>query len=98
MNAAPNNPSGEIIQLGMFDSIMGLLSVNFIFLIGSLVVIAVLAVILKKDHTIPKMKTSVLSMLFYFYLCVLFSSIVGTPSLGEFMRLSQLGEKFSIPT
>lgn len=33
----------------------------------------------------------------YYYLCLLFTNIVGIPSIGEYVRLSQLGEAFFNP-
>lgn len=38
-----------------------------------------------------------MSLLIYYYLCVLFTHIVGIPTLSELIRVSQLGEAFFNP-
>ena len=88
------------IQLSLFDAIKDLLLVKPIFLLGVLVLGVVLGVLFRKDQTMPqrtKVRISVVSLLFYYYLAVMLTHIVGIPTLSEFMRLSRLGESFFHP-
>lgn len=56
-----------------------------------------LIIIFKKNRTIPKTKISILLLVFYYYLCVMLTKIVGIPTLSEYIRLSRLGEAFFNP-
>ena len=97
MNSVSDNQSNVSVQLGLFDAIKDLLFVNPIFLIGVMVICVILIIIFKKNRTIPKIKTSILLLVFYYYLCVMLTKIVGIPTLGEYIRLSGLGEAFFNP-
>lgn len=97
MNTVSSHTSGVEIQLGLFDAILDLLLIEPIFLLGLILIAGSLVVLFKRDHTIPKIKISILSLLLYYYLCILFTKIVGIPTLSEYMRLSGLGEGFFHP-
>ena len=56
-----------------------------------------LGMIFRKNRTLPKERTAVFSLLFYYYLSVLLTNIVGIPNLSEFMRRARLGESFFNP-
>lgn len=85
------------VQLGLFDAITDLLSVNPIFLLGVLVIGVTLLILFKNNRFLPKIRITLVSFVFYYYLCVLLTSIVGIPNLSEYIRLSGLGESFFHP-
>ena len=97
METVTNNQSGVEIQLSLFEAIKDLLLINPIFLLGIILIGIFLVVIFKKNSDIPKVKTSILSLAMYYYLCLTLSHIVGIPTFGEYIRLSQLGETFFNP-
>ncbi len=89
--------SGQGIQLGLFDAITDLLAVHSIYWLGVPVLAVLLFFVFKKNRTIPKVKISILCFLFYYYLSVMLTNIVGFPTLREYFRLSGLGESFFNP-
>lgn len=97
MNPVSATQSGTSVQLGLFDAIKDLLVVNPIFLLGLLVICIMLVIIFRKNKTVPKIRTSILLMVFYYYLCVMFTKIIGIPTLSEYIRLTELGESFFNP-
>lgn len=84
-------------QLGLLDAIEDLLFVNPVFLIGLMIICIMLTIIFKKNRTVPKIRTSIWFLVFYYYLCVLLTNIVGIPTLREYIRLSGLRESFFHP-
>mgnify|MGYP007002625258 FL=1 len=68
-----------------------------IFLIGVFLIGFFLFWIFNKDKTLPKLKITVLSLVMYYYLCLMLVNIVGIPTLDEYKRLLQLGETFFNP-
>lgn len=97
METVTNNQSGVEIQLSLFEAIKDLLLINPIFLLGIILIGIFLVVIFKKNSDILKVKTSILSLAMYYYLCLTLSHIVGIPTFSEYIRLSQLGETFFNP-
>ncbi|MDO4280169.1 MAG: VanZ family protein [Peptococcaceae bacterium] len=97
MGTVSNSGTGVEIQLGLFDAIIDLLLISPIFLLGVVLIGIILTVIFRKDSSVPKVKTSALSLLLYYYLCVMLLNIVGIPTLSEYFRLSRLGEAFFNP-
>lgn len=97
MNSVSSNQSDVSIQLGLFDAIKDLLFVHPVFLLGIIVICVILVIIFRKNRTIPKIRMSILLLVFYYYLCVMLTKIVGIPTLGEFIRLSGIGESFFNP-
>lgn len=97
MNSVSSNQSDVSVQLGLFDAVKDLLFVNPVFLLGIIVICAMLIIIFKKNRTIPKIRISILVLVFYYYLCVMLANIVGIPTLSEYIRLSGLGEVFFRP-
>ncbi|MDD2980031.1 MAG: VanZ family protein [Hespellia sp.] len=97
MDIAASNQTSVKIQLGMFESIIDLLSVKPVFLIGIVLVGIVLVVIFRKNHDIPKIKTSVALLIMYYYLCLMLTNIVGMPTLSEYIRVLQIGETIFHP-
>ena len=89
---------GVEIQISLFDAIIDMLLPKPIFLFGVVIIGALLVMLFKKSNGIPKVKTSLASLIMYYYLCLLLINIVGIPTLSEFIRLSQLGETFFNPT
>lgn len=85
------------IQLGLFDAITDLLAVHSIYWLGVPILAVLLFFVCRKNRTVPKVKTSMLCFLFYYYLCVTLTNIVGFPTLREYFRLSGLGESFFNP-
>lgn len=97
MNHISSNESGVEIELGLVDTIKGLLLVHPIFLLGIAIILITMIIIFKKDRTTSKIKTSILSLILYYYLCLVLGNIVGIPTLNEFRRLTRLGESFFNP-
>ena len=84
-------------QLGLFDAILDLLYIQPVFLLGIIIIGILLIVIFKKNSNIPKVKICVVSLIMYYYVCLLLVNIVGIPSLSEYIRLKRLGESFFNP-
>lgn len=89
--------SSSEIQIGLVDAIIDLLLISPIFLLGIVLIGILLTIIFRKDSSIPKVKTSTLSLVLYYYLCIMLTHIVGIPTLSEYIRLSRLGEAFFNP-
>lgn len=97
MNSVSGNQSDVSIQLGLFDAIKDLLFVHPVFLLGIIVICVILVITFRKNRTIRKIRISILLLVFYYYLCVMLTKIVGIPTLREFIRLSGIGESFFNP-
>lgn len=97
MDSITENAANTSVQLGLWEAITDLLSVHFSFWVGILVLCIMLGMIFRKNRTLPKARTAVFSLLFYYYLSVLLTNIVGIPNLSEFSRLARLGEPFFNP-
>lgn len=91
---------GRIIletQTGVFEAIKEILYVKPIFILGLLLAGGMLYGIFRKDKYLPKWRTALGTILMFYYLCVVFSHIVGIPTLNELLRLSSLGEAIFHP-
>lgn len=97
MNVITDNPSGVEIQQGFFESLIGLLMISPVFIIGIIVIGILLALIFGRSSDIPKGRISVLSVILYYYLSLMFTNIVGIPALREWIRLIKLGENVFNP-
>ena len=100
MNSVSNTQSDVSVQLGLFDAIKDLLFVHPVFLLGFIVICGMLILIFKKNEKnrrIPKIRIWIVSVLLYYYLCVMLTNIVGIPTLSEYTRLTELGESFFNP-
>lgn len=97
MDVISSSQSSTEIQVGLFESIIDLLLIEPFLLLGIVLTGVLLIVIFRKDSSIPKVKTIILSLAFYYYLCIMLTHIVGIPTLSEFIRLSRLGEAFFNP-
>ena len=82
--------SETVTQLTVFDGIRDMLMISPVFIIGFAVLAALLVFIYKKDSRIPKIKTSILSFLLFYYLCIMLSHVVGIPTISEITRLISL--------
>lgn len=85
------------VQLGFWESLMALFCVKPILLSGILVVALVLYLVIKNDSRCPRIRTIAGSLLLYYYCCIMFWNVVGIPTLGEFARVSSLGEPIFNP-
>ena len=97
MDSITENAANTSVQLGLWEAIVDLLSVHLSFWLGILVLCIMLGAIFRKNRTLPKARTAILSLVFYYYLSVLLTNIVGIPNLSEFRRLARLGEPFFNP-
>ncbi len=97
MNSVSGNPSEVSMQLGLLDAVKDLLSVNPIFVIGAIGICVMLILIFRKNRAVPKGRIAMASLVLYYYLCVMLTNIVGIPTLGEYRRLTGLGETFFHP-
>ncbi|MDD3402514.1 MAG: VanZ family protein [Hespellia sp.] len=93
-----NEQSREVIQYTIFDALKDLIMTEPIFLLGIIIIGVLLVSIFRKNRTVPRIKTVIISLLLYHYLCILFTNVVGIPTLSEFFRISKLGESFFNPT
>lgn len=97
LNPVSSDPSGVSMQLGLFDAIKDLLVVKPVLLLGLLAICTVPVIYFKKNGTMPKIRVWILWLVFYYYLCVMLTKIVGLPTIREYIRLSGLGEAFFQP-
>lgn len=97
MDTAANYVSDTGSQISFFESVIYLLLLEPIFLIGLFIVAIALVIVLKKNSALSKMKIVLSSLLTYYYLCIVVNNVVGTPTIGEFIRLSKLGEPIFNP-
>ena len=88
---------GSSVQLTLLDAIGDLLAVSPVFLIVAAALIAGLVVTFRKYKSLPRVRTSLLILAFYYYLCVMLTRVVGIPTLRECIRLSELGEAIFNP-
>ena len=79
-----------VTQYTVFDGIRDMLAISPVFIIGFAVLALFLVFIFKKDSRIPKVKTVVLSFLFFYYISIMFSKVVGIPTISECIRLISL--------
>lgn len=84
------------VQLGFFDAIRDLLGLDLRFVLAGMVLIGASFYWLHKRKMLT-IKISIVLTLFYYYLTILLSHIVGIPTIKELMRLSVLGESFFQP-
>ncbi len=88
---------GEMIQLGLFESVLGLLSVKPVFLAGLIIIGVLLAGVYRKRPDIFGLRLSVLVFVMYYYLYLMFTNVVGIPTWNEWERMRELGEKILNP-
>ena len=86
-----------VIQMTIFESIIGLLTPRPIFFAGFGVLGLALFFLFRKHPELPKLRIIFGSVLLYYYLCIVFRNIVGIPSLREFSRLLYWGESLFNP-
>lgn len=84
-------------QVGLVQAVLDLLYLNPLFMIGLVFVGFMVYWILRRGRQLPKMKTAAGALLLYYYLCIIFSNIVGIPTLREFQRVASLGESIFHP-
>lgn len=92
MDVVVSGQSGVETQFGLLDSIIDLFMIGAIFLLGIVFIGIVLFALFRKNTCIPKIKITIAALMMYCYLCVLFTNVVGIPTLSEFIRMLHLGE------
>lgn len=97
MEFVSTNQSDTTIQIGLFEAIVDLLSVKPMFLAGIVLMGIFLAVIFRRNDRIPKFRTGLISLIMYYYIYLIFTNIVGIPTLREWIRVVRLGEKILNP-
>lgn len=97
MDVVSSSQTGVEIQSGLFEAVTALLQIEPVFLLGIVLIGISLGLIYRKDNNIPKVKTSILALILYYYLCMMLTHIVGIPTLNECIRLSRLGEMLFNP-
>lgn len=86
------------MQLGLLEAIKDLLILDLRFIIGGILLVGTsIFWLFKKDKKSSKLRIASILIIFYYYLCVVLSHIVGLPTLKEFFRLSSLGESLFSP-
>ncbi len=84
------------VQLGFFTAILDLLGLDLRFMLSGIVLIGASLYRLHRKQA-PMVKTGFILAVFYYYLTVMLSHIVGIPTIKEFIRLSGLGEPIFNP-
>ena len=84
------------VQLGFFTAVLDLLGLELRFVLGGVALIGVSLFWLHRKQTLT-LKTGIVLAVFYYYLTVMLSHIVGIPTIKEFIRLSALGESIWNP-
>lgn len=98
MQSTSSGRSGSAVQLGLVDAVKDLLFVDSVFWVGAVVICVILIVIFRRDRMRPRAGALILPLIFYYYLCVMLTKVVGIPTLREYIRLSELGEAFFNPS
>ena len=80
-----------VTQYTFFDGIRDMLIISPVFVIGFAVLALFLAQIFNKDNKIPKIKTIALSFLLLYYIGIMFTRVVGIPTLTDCMRMLDKG-------
>ena len=88
---------GTMIQLSLWESIAGLLCLSPVFIAGLAVTCIILYMILRRKSGGTDLRTMIFSVLLYYYLCIVFCNIVGTPSLSQLLRTASYGESLFAP-
>lgn len=76
MDIVQNTKTSVNIQLGFWDSIKDLLQIDPVFILGAILIGIFLIMIFKRNNSTPKCRTSILSLVMYYYLCLIFTKIV----------------------
>lgn len=84
-------------QLSLFDAILDLFRVNPLSLIGLILVIGLLIWSLNQESSKTKLRVAIASILLFCYLLIALTNVFGIPSLGDFTRVSSLGEPLFQP-
>ena len=88
---------GTVIQLSLWESIAGLLCLSSVFIVGLAVTGIVLYLMMRRKNGVADIRTMVFSALLYYYFCIIFCNIVGTPSLSQLLRTASYGEPLFAP-
>ena len=88
---------GTVIQLSLWESIAGLLCLSPVSIAGLAVTCIILYMILRRKSGGAYLRTMIFSVLLYYYLCIVFCNIVGTPSLSQLLRTASYGESLFSP-
>lgn len=88
---------GTVIQLSLWESIAGLLCLSPVFIAGLAVTGIVLYLMMRRKNGRADIRTMVFSALLYYYLCIIFCNIVGTPSLSQLLITASHGESLFAP-
>lgn len=80
------------IQLNFFDTLADMLCLSPIFLAGFLIAGLLAIFTIRKGTALSGFRLLAGSFLFYYYLCILFKHVVGTPTLDEVERMLALGD------
>ena len=84
------------VQLGFFESVLDLLGLDLRFILGGIVLVGGSIYWLHKRKMLT-VKIGIVLVIFYYYLGVVLSHIVGIPTIKEWVRLSSLGESLFHP-
>lgn len=84
------------VQLGFFTAILDLLGLDLRFILGGIVLIGASLYWLHRKQALT-VKIGIILAVFYYYLTIMLSHIVGIPTIKEFIRLSGLGEPIFNP-
>ena len=82
MQPTSSGRSGSAIQLGLVDAVKDLLFVDPVFWVGAVIICVILIVIFRRNRMRPKAGALILPLIFYYYLCVMLTKVVGIPTIS----------------
>ncbi|WP_041140019.1 VanZ family protein [Beduini massiliensis] len=84
-------------QLTIFEAVMDILRLKPIFIIGFILMTAMLFWLFKKENKRPIRQIVIASFLLFYYLCIVLENVVGIPTISEIIRVIGLGESVFNP-
>ena len=84
-------------QLTIFEAVMDMLRLKPIFIIGFILMTAMLFWLFKKENKRPIRQIVIASFLLFYYLCIVLENVVGIPTISEIIRVIGLGESVFNP-
>lgn len=85
------------MQLGLLESIIGLLTIDKWLILAGILVIGMTIYVFYKFNVRSKALKIGTYIIYYYYLCILLNHILGIPTIKEFLRLKSLGEHIFNP-
>ena len=85
------------MQLGLLESIIGLLAIDKWLIVAGILIIGITVYGFYKFNIRSKALRIGIYIIYYYYLCIILNNILGMPSIKEILRLKSLGEHIFNP-